>query len=385
VKVAIISLHFAEYASRLALALDAGHEVLLILQTDNGALELSESLRAALVKRGKVLWFGQQRRRTAPFQTIRLLREIQLFKPDVIHVQEVGSCVPAWVNDLLRYSVPLIVTVHDPVPHSGADHQCWQKSVPHRERLRANADRLIVHGQKMVEDLGEKEPKLLHRLASVPHGMLGDEQGRAKTLPEKPPVFLFFGRIEAYKGLGFLLQAAELLASKGLTFRLVIAGRGSALDEHRQQIQEMPWVELIDRGVQADEIPQIFARASAVVLPYTDASQSGVAAMAFGFGRPVISTSVGGLPEIIMDGQNGLLVPPKDAVALAGAMARCIVSEKLCEQLQSGAIERALRELSWDVIAGKTSAVYEDALQARAQAHRRSSLFAARSSDGIGA
>ena len=380
-KVVLIALHFAEYASHLALALDEGHEVLLILEEANGAFELSGSLRDALVKRGNVLWFGRQRRRSAPFHTLRLLYEIQRFRPDVIHVQEIGSCVPAWVNDLLRYSIPLVLTVHDPVPHSG-EEECVST---YNNRLRANADRLIVHGETMVEEMGRGDKKLSHRLAAIPHGMLGDEQGKVKTVPEQPPVFLFFGRIEAYKGLGILLQAGELLASKGLTFRLVIAGRGSALDEYRQQIQKLPWVELIDRRVHADEIPQIFARASAVVLPYTDASQSGVAAMAFGFGRPVISTSVGGLPEIITDGQNGLLVPPKDAVALAGAMARCIVSEKLCEQLQSGAMERARRELSWDVIAEKTSAVYEDARQARAQAHRRSFKFTERSNDGIGA
>jgi glycosyltransferase involved in cell wall biosynthesis len=237
----------------------------------------------------------------------------------------------------------------------------------------------------MVEELGGKQPRLSHRIASLPHGMLGDEQGGAKANPESPPVFLFFGRIEAYKGLGLLLQAAELLASKGLTFRLVIAGKGSALDQYRPQIQDKLWVELIDRHIHADEIPQIFARASAVVLPYTDATQSGVAAMAFGFGRPVVATNVGGLPDIIEDGYNGLLVPPNDTAALAAAMERFIVNERLCEQLLGGVIERAHREMNWDVIARQTSAVYGDALRAHASEHRASSQFTAGSSKGHGA
>jgi glycosyltransferase involved in cell wall biosynthesis len=272
------------------------------------------------------------------------------------------------MNQLLGYSTPLIVTVHDPVLHSGEGHRV-RKSAIHRGRLRAHADRLIVHGETVREEWRGREPKLSLRLASVPHGVLGDAQGREKTtLPDKPPVFLFFGRIEAYKGLEFALQAGELLASRGFAFRLMIAGTGSALDQHRAQIGQMPWVELIDRRIHADEIPQIFERASAVVLPYTDATQSGVAAMAFGFGRPVIASRVGGLPDVVANECNGLLVPPKNAGALAEAMARFVLSEKIGEQLRNGAMESARGELSWDAIARETSAVYDDARRARGHA-----------------
>ena len=377
-KVALISFHFAEYASRLALALDAWHEVLLILDSADAEYELSRSLRDALVRRGNVLWFKRQRRRRAALDVIRLMREMRRFRPDVIHVQEMGSRVATWTNDLLRYSIPLILTVHDPVFHSGADRLRSERFPPWIGRLRARADRLIVHGERVREEWRGREPDLSCRLASVQHGVLGDYQGRVETIPEKPPVFLFFGRIEDYKGLGFALEAGELLALRGFNFRLVVAGTGSALDRYRPQICQMPWVELMDRRIHADEIQQIFGRASAVVLPYTDATQSGVAAMAFGFGRPVIATCVGGLPDVVANEYNGLLVPPKDVGALAEAMARFIESEKLSEQLRRGATERARRELSWDVIARETSVVYEDALGAHGQAFCRSSQFSAR-------
>jgi glycosyltransferase involved in cell wall biosynthesis len=232
------------------------------------------------------------------------------------------------------------------------------------------------------EEWQGREPALSPRLASVPHGVLGDPEGKVNTPPEKPPVFLFFGRIEAYKGLEFVLEAGDSLASRGFTFRLVIAGTGSALDLYRPKIREMPWVELTDRRIHADELPQLFERATAVVLPYTDATQSGVAAMAFGFGRPVIATSVGGLPDVITNERNGLLIPPKDVDALAEAMARFIVSENLGERLRSGATERAGRELSWGVIARDTSAVYDDALRTRGHAHQGSPRFTAGSRKG---
>jgi glycosyltransferase involved in cell wall biosynthesis len=367
VKVALVSFHYAEYASRLALALDRCHDVLLILDSSNTEYDLSRSLRDALIKRGNVLWFGQQRRRTAPFDVMRLTREMRRFRPDVIHVQEVETSVATWTNDVLRYSIPLVVTVHDPIPHSGADERRGEKSESFRARLRARADRLIVHGERIREEWRGRKPELAFQLASVQHGVLGDDQGRVETIPEKPPVFLFFGRIEAYKGLGYALQAAELLASRGFRFRLVIAGTGSELERYRPKIGQMSWVELIDRRFLADELPQIFRRASAVLLPYTDATQSGVAAMAFGFGRPVIATCVGGLPDVVTNEHNGLLVPPKDVGALADAMSRFLVTEKLNERLRCGATECARGELSWDVIARETSAVYEDAIRARQQ------------------
>jgi glycosyltransferase involved in cell wall biosynthesis len=175
---------------------------------------------------------------------------------------------------------------------------------------------------------------------------------------------LFFGRIEPYKGLGVLLQAGESLAERGIQFRLIVAGTGRDLNRYLAHIRGRPWVELIEQRIHADELPELFGRASAVVLPYTEATQSGVAAMAFGFGLPVIASHVGGLPDAVHDEHNGLLIPPSDVSALTDAMARLIASENLREQLAYGARASAVRELSWDSIAQETLTVYESAIRA---------------------
>jgi glycosyltransferase involved in cell wall biosynthesis len=65
-----------------------------------------------------------------------------------------------------------------------------------------------------------------------------------------------------------------------------------------------------------------FAAADLVVLPYVDATQSGIVQMAFGFGVPVVTTTVGGLGEAVQDGRTGLLVSPRDHEALATAIIR---------------------------------------------------------------
>ena len=368
-RIALLSFHYAEYASRLAMALSARHEVLLILDSANAQYELSSSLRETVARGPQVRWFPRQRRLNAPFELARLLWTLRRFRPDVIHVQEVYKCIPTWANDVLRYSIPLVLTAHDPLPHSGPLDRRAAAALPCRARLRAHADCLIVHGDRLRDEWSEREPDVGPRLASVPHGVLGS--GVSTTFAD-PSTFLFFGRIEAYKGLEFFLEAGTLLAQRGYEPRLIVAGTGSDLDLHRARISRMPWVELVDRRIDADEIPHLFARSSAVVLPYTDATQSGVAAMAFGFGRPVISTNVGGLPDVVCDGYNGLLVPPKDAEALAGAMAQLIENDGLRNRLTSGASDYGSTELSWDAIARRTCAVYESAIIG----HRRSWLLA---------
>lgn len=358
-RVALVSFHYAEYSSRLAMALNAQHDVLLILDSANAHYELSSSLRKAVVEGPLVRWFPRQRRLNAPFALARLLWTLKNFRPDVIHVQEVYKCVPTWVNDVLRSSIPLVLTAHDPMPHSGPLDRRAAAALSCRARLRAHADYLIVHGDRLRNEWIEREPELSPRLASVPHGALGSSL--PATLAD-PSTFLFFGRIEPYKGLETFLKAGALLVQRGFSPRLIVAGTGSDLELHRAQIKTMPWIELVDRLIAADEIPNLFARSSAAVLPYTDATQSGVAAMAFGFGRPVISTNVGGLPDVVCEGYNGLLVPPKDAEALAEAMSRLIASDRLRQSLTSRASAYGSTELSWDLVAQQTSAVYERAI-----------------------
>jgi glycosyltransferase involved in cell wall biosynthesis len=95
-----------------------------------------------------------------------------------------------------------------------------------------------------------------------------------------------------------------------------------------------------------EQVARYFCAADAVVQPYVSATQSGVAQIAFHFGRPVVTTDVGGLAEIVPDGEAGLVVPPEDPPALAAALVR-FFEEDLGERLAAG-VRRERAKYSWD-------------------------------------
>ncbi|MGB5079315.1 MAG: glycosyltransferase family 4 protein [Burkholderiales bacterium] len=362
-RIALLALHFAEYASRLALALSAEHEVLLVLHSDNARDELPEELRAQLSRSVTVRSLRLPRLRNprvlgAILSINRILRD---FSPDVLHVQEVHPGYAGWAILSFRGRLAVVLTVHDPVPHSGVfSKDNWRWKVV--QWFRWKASRVIVHGPRMRAELEELTAGVEGRIDVIPHGVLGRTGAEDDVSGYEPGTFLFFGRIESYKGLRFLLDAGDILRGRGLAFRVIVAGTGTDLERHRTRIASAAWVELIDRRIPVAEVPGLFRRAMAVVLPYVDATQSGVAATAFAFARPVVATDVGDVPEVVIDGQSGLIVPPEDATALADAMEKLLLDCALRDSLAAGAARSAKEKLSWPRIAELTLDTYRRAI-----------------------
>jgi glycosyltransferase involved in cell wall biosynthesis len=96
-----------------------------------------------------------------------------------------------------------------------------------------------------------------------------------------------------------------------------------------------------------------------VVLPYVEATQSGVIPVAYSFGKPVVATTVGGLPAQVDDGKTGYLVPPRDERALADAVVRLLCNRDLRRQLGANGKRKVTAECSPEIVARNTLAVYQ--------------------------
>lgn len=358
-KIALLALHFAEYASRLALAMAARHEVLLVLRADNAQSELTADLRRQLEASVKVEYLEGRRWRDPRMLGASLLlnRMVRRFNPDVVHVQEVHPLLVGYTVVSFRKNLPVIITVHDPVSHSGGPPKealLWKSLMWVRRR----ASRLLVHGPQMRNEMEKLDSGLTGRVDVVPHGILAEPAPLDAPDHCEPDTFLFFGRMEPYKGLRYLLDACDILEGRGRRFRLIIAGTGPDLDVHAERIAASTHIELINKYIPAGEVGALFRRASAVVLPYTDATQSGVAAIALANSRPVIATATGDLTEIVQHGRSGLIVPPCNEEALADAMEQLLADRALRDSLADGAGRQAHDKLCWSRVADLTVETY---------------------------
>jgi glycosyltransferase involved in cell wall biosynthesis len=150
-------------------------------------------------------------------------------------------------------------------------------------------------------------------------GAIPSRADARRQLGLKGNVALFFGHVRPFKGLDIALRAWRLLKSE---VTLVVAGEAwwKSEEEYRELARGLSNVRFDFRFIPDAEIATYFAAADVVLAPYRIEAQSGVALTAFHFARPVIATSVGGLPEIIEEGKNGMLVPPENPAALAAAV-----------------------------------------------------------------
>lgn|SRR5574337_272472 len=193
----------------------------------------------------------------------------------------------------------------------------------------APADRFIVHSETDLRHLRAIRPDaVIHKLflpIREEFSPAVDRQEARRQLSLSGPTILFFGLIRHYKGLPDLLRAMPTIL-KGTECTLLIVGEFyEGREECLNLIRSLDLtvhVRLVDRYVANEEVGLYFGAADLVVLPYISATQSGVVAMAYAFDRPVITTRVGGLPEMVTDGQTGLTVDPADPTALADAILR---------------------------------------------------------------
>jgi glycosyltransferase involved in cell wall biosynthesis len=357
VKIALVSFHFSEYALSLAESLEyAGHQVLFLGLRENLDAELGVDQHSIRVSQKEILSHARLRDIRILSNIRRIVQSIQRFSPDIIHIQETLHDYLIAALPFLKRIAPLVLTVHDPECHSGSQ-QLTTRRLLYRHMLRSLADGFIVHGDALLAEMESLEPRKLGNIRVIPHGILGPDT--VGEIPWVPGQLLFFGRIESYKGLGVLISSVRQIAEQGGQVTVVVAGHGPDLDQYRQQLSEDPNYTVLERFISKEEIPHLFQTSNVVALPYLDGTQSGIAAMAAKYGRPVVATMVGSIPEMVLHDETGLIVPPGDASALAAAIQRIVSDPPYGLRLGANAKRLGENELSWGRIAEKTIEAYE--------------------------
>ena len=247
--------------------------------------------------------------------------------------------------------IPICYLCHNVFPH--------EKSLIDYLLVRylfSTGDAFIVHSQQDYNKIIRiyphakiyKSPHPTYQIFTT-YNKIDEDDAKFKLGLAGKKVLLFFGLIRKYKGLNYLLDAMRLLES-GQGYHLLLVGEFYESKKQYQKsldsLAKKKQLTLVDRYVPNEDVPLYFSAADLVVTPYISASQSGVIQIAYGFLKPVIATTVGGLPDVVIDGQTGYLVPPGDASAIAKA-ARRFFEQNEGKKLKKNIIHKR-EKFSWN-------------------------------------
>lgn len=220
---------------------------------------------------------------------------------------------------------------------------------------------IIFHSENVQKQfLIENKDIELIKTKVIPFGLMegykffrGDE---SLILPKKPYI-LFYGYIENYKGVDVFLDAITKLNKNGRDFDFVIAGRDAIGIDSKTLPRN---VTFINKFLTEDEIVTLIQNCYVVVMPYKSASQSGIPHTTFVFNKPVISSRLEGLNEIIKEGVNGLFFEPNNYIDLSNKIVKISEDNKLYRNMVSN-IEKhvSIENLTWETIASLTLDLYK--------------------------
>lgn len=284
-------------------------------------------------------------------------------RPDVVDIQwfvpQHGLIlIPliVFLRYLFRSQAKVFLTVHNVQPHESRLFDRWLSRAAFQL-----SDRLLVHAEKLRDEVVEHFDQPHGKVTVIPHGICvdtnavyGKAESRTKLGIKEKYVILFFGYVRPYKGLSDLIDAFKIVSGKS-DVALVIAGQfftPAAL--YREQLRNMGLLEkayIFSQYIESDEVPVFFKAADMLIQPYIKFSgQSGVTQTAYLHSLPIVATDVGGLPELVMHGETGLIVRRQNPRELAAAIAALLGDEnkRLCYGRNGKKLLDA--NLTWDRI-----------------------------------
>jgi glycosyltransferase involved in cell wall biosynthesis len=289
----------------------------------------------------------------------KMIKYIKLLNPDVIHIQRGHPWFNFALPFLKRY--PVVTTIHDVILHTGDVESRIIPSFTHKIAI-SYANQLIVHGKKLKSEMMRESNKSSDEINVLNRGINSIYTRYVEEpVEEDKHSILFFGRIFEYKGLRYLIEAEPLITKEIPDVKIVIAGRGEDFQRYNEMMVNKEKYSVYKKHIPNEMVAELFQKASVVVLPYIDASQSGVVPLAYAFKKPVVVTNVGSLPEVVDHGKTGYIVPPKDSKKIAEAVIDLLKDDKKRRRMGEYAYKKANEELSWEKIAMKTVEVYKKA------------------------
>lgn len=303
-------------------------------------------------------YFPRMRHVTNIFMVYEIIKRIYKINPDIVHIQKGHPWFNMFLPLIKRFC--LVTTIHDVILLD------WpSQRIPLFTYIPAikYAKKLIVHGEKLKEAMVNEYQRTCEDVHVLPRGVNSIySRYTRKPVDEEPHTIMYFGRIWGYKGLKYLIEAEPIISEKIPDLKIIIAGAGENINKYVDMMVNKERFIVYNEFIPDKKVKDLFSRASVIVLPYVDGSQSGVIPQAYAFKKPVVVTDVGSLPENVDDGLTGYVVPPRDSRKLAEAVIELLGNDAKRKAMGENAYNKVNEELAWKNIAPRTIEVYRKAL-----------------------
>lgn len=294
-------------------------------------------------------WYKTQK------ELVKLLQD----NASIIHIAMSSPWDVFFLAAARKANRPILLTIHDAQQHLG-EESFFMDAI--RKWTISQADHIVVLSMH-VEQILKENLRINIPIHIIDEGHLtrAEPALTARSFPEGRLVkLLFHGRIHAYKGLDLLLDSMALLQNKGHQYALTIAGAGD-LTPYRAKLEKLSNVSIQNHFMSATEILQTLESHDVAVLPYVEASQSGVAVDALWAALPAVATPVGALPKQFKHGVDALIIDTVSASSLATAIDKICSDKQLYETLSLGAYN-SYRATGPEKVASEWNRLYADIL-----------------------
>jgi glycogen(starch) synthase len=347
-------------ATRLLLGLRArGHEFIVVTRQDHLDLPKEAYFKGIPVYRfpfyqalasGNIDQLMEIRQ-----QVVKLKR---LFAPDLVHINCFGVSVLFYLYTTKARPAPLLVTLR------GETRGPIQKQDALLKQTLRAADWVTAPSARTVEYARRLVPRCISHSSVIYNGL------EVPSLPPEPLPFdllrlLCLGRLAPEKGFDLALTAFAIIADHFPQMRLIIAGDGPERPVLQQQAADLVITDVVEftGWIAPDAVPALMNTATVVVMPSRQEAFGLVALQAALMARPVVATRVGGLPEVVVHQETGLLVKKEDSVGLAQAISFLLEHPETAAQMGQAARRRAQEVFSLERYVNAYDALYQTLIE----------------------
>ena len=277
-----------------------------------------------------------------PFNIIRSAISINKSRPDLVIIQWWHPYFAPCYRILCGFlKSPVLFICHNVFPHERFPLDRFLTKL-----VLSKGDYFILHSEKETAELKSILPDPKYRVNMHPtYEFFKMREMKERTDKEKR--LLFFGLVRPYKGLKVLLKALKELSDIFLTVAGDFGGTEGDYEELLNDSSLQGRVDIHNGYIPDKDVQGYFENCDAVVLPYIDATQSGIAQVAFGFGKPVIATDAGGLPEVVTDSLTGVMVKADDTESLRDGILKFYELKESGTDFE-GNIEKDSERFTWE-------------------------------------